>query len=153
MFDNFFLFWYQLGLHNMHKSSHLGEIILLPMWFRMSMTKISWVYKYHLTFDVPITYQYVTSVTILIPMGIFFDNIVGVNYWYHVFTYHITNQHRFYSTREWSMNHPRFISIRKCWDFTILFLFCIHNHAFFRTPRASRMPSMQPQQLMGYPTN
>ena len=37
--------------------------------------------------DIPTIYQYLTGITILIPMGRFFDNLVDVDYLYHAFTF------------------------------------------------------------------
>ena len=42
--------------------------------------------------DIPTEYQYLTGITILIPMGRFFDIIFDVDYQYHAFTY-ILDQH------------------------------------------------------------
>ena len=37
--------------------------------------------------DIPTKYQYLTGITILIPMGRFFDNLIDVDYFYHAFTF------------------------------------------------------------------
>ena len=42
--------------------------------------------------DICTKYQYLTGVTILIPMSRFFGTIIVVGYWYHAFTY-IPDQH------------------------------------------------------------
>ena len=59
--------------------SCLGKIALVSICMA-SIQTITWVY-------ICTKYQYVTGISILIPMGSFVDTIVEVDYWYYAFTY------------------------------------------------------------------
>ena len=73
-----------LGLCTILKPSYLGSIVLVSVWCRMGSVdpnKNSGVHRFS-ELHIPTKYQYLTGITILIPMGRFFHSIIDVDYLY-----------------------------------------------------------------------
>ena len=84
----YFCFQYLSSLHTMQELTYLGKRAPISVWFRMVLTWIiTQMYKDSLTLTYPFKYEHLTSITLLIPMGRFFDTIIDVRYWYHAVTY------------------------------------------------------------------
>ena len=66
----------------MQKLLYVGKIVLVSICFRMLLTQVKTPYL-----EISSKYQYLTGITILIPMGRFFDTIIDVDYCYHALTY------------------------------------------------------------------
>ena len=128
-------FWYHLGIYNedftyfdtsrlwvfdgilfpkplgsiYQEPSHLPKMALVSIWFRTVLAQIRtlgiWRFSHP---EIPAKYRYSIGVTILRPMGRFFDTIIGVDYWFHTFT-HIPVQHW-----SWPLFNPS-----KSWDFQL----------------------------------
>ena len=63
----------------MQEPSYLSKVALVSIWFRMVYNNNSSIQRFsHL--DIPTRYQYLTSVTILIPMDRFSDTIIDADY-------------------------------------------------------------------------
>ena len=81
-----------LGLY-MQRPSYQRKITLVSIWFRMVLAQIRTLGISRFShLEIPAKCQYLIGVTILRPMGSFFDTIIGVDYWFHKFT-HIPVQH------------------------------------------------------------
>jgi hypothetical protein len=78
-----FLIWYHSNVYTMQESSYLGDRDL-------GIQRFSHVDILTLTYSPK--FQYLTDITILIPMSKFSDTISNVDYWYHAFTY-LPDQH------------------------------------------------------------
>ena len=63
----------------MSKFSYLGKITLVSIWIEMVLTQITSSGIQRFSYFV-IPTKYMTGITILIPLGRFFDNIIDVDY-------------------------------------------------------------------------
>jgi hypothetical protein len=88
VFDNIFVsetIWVYITSKNFHAQS---KIALVSIWFRMVSTQNKDLDIQRFSdLEIPTKYQYLTGITILIPMSRFFDTIIDVDYGTHAFTY------------------------------------------------------------------
>ena len=73
---------YHSGLYTMQEPPYLRKIALVSIWFRMA----SGIQRFS-DLEIYTKYEYLTVITILTPMGRFFDTMIDVDFWYHAFTY------------------------------------------------------------------
>ena len=83
----YFCSQYHLGLYTKQEPSYLGKIFPVLIWSRMVLTQIiTRVYKDSFTLRCHlIDINILTGMSILMPMGRFFDVVICVYYWYHDF--------------------------------------------------------------------
>ena len=87
-------FQYYLGSSTMQEPPYTCKVAPISIWFQMVLIQIiSWLYKDYFHHEMPIKYQYLTVITILISTSTFFSTQINVHSWY-----------RLHSLIQWSNN-------------------------------------------------
>ena len=95
-------FQYHSGLCTIQESSHLGNIFLVSIWFRMVLTQIiTWIYIDSFIMRYPPNINIWLVLQFWYQSSMFSDTIIDIDYWHHVFTY----------ISVWHWSEPQYLQI------------------------------------------